>query len=52
MAVILGALSNKKMEVGKLLFGRIRQTVDYLDEELVEFLTRNRAYFEMVETFY
>ena len=36
--------------MAELFGGRVRQTIDDLDEELVEFLSRNGANLEMVET--
>ena len=50
VAVILGALGDKEMEVRKL-FGRgIFELVDDLEDELVKFLARDWADFKMVET--
>lgn len=54
VAVVLGTLSNKQVKMRKLL-GRgatFDETVDDLDEELVEFLPGNRADFEMIEASY
>ena len=52
IAIILGALSDEKMEVLQLVSGNANrfQRSDDLDQKLFEFLTRNGADFEMAET--
>ena len=50
VAVVLGTLSDKEVQVRKLLWGGIFELVDDLNKELVEFLTRDGADFKMVET--
>ncbi len=49
VAVVLGALGDKQMKVGQLLLGGMGEATDDLDEELIEFLPRDGANFEMVE---
>ena len=49
VAVILGALGDKEVEMGELLWGGLGEPVDNLDEELVKFLTGNGANLEVIE---
>ena len=50
VAIILSALSDKKMKVRKLLGGgaALHEAIDNLDEKLVKFLPRDGTDFEMV----
>ena len=52
VTVVLGALSDKEMQVCELLWGGafFDESVDDLNEELFKFLTRDWANFIMVET--
>ena len=51
VAIVLGALSDEEVEMGEFFRGGLRETIDDLDEELVEFLAGDGADFVGAEEF-